>query len=100
MAFSPGPLEIIILLGIFFILFGAERLPKMANALGRSKGEFHKGLNEATTVATITDLEAGGKTPDQVLMDRAKAVGIDPTGMALDELEKKVAALESLSDEE
>ena len=33
----------------------------MANALGRSKGEFHKGLNEATTMATITDLEAGGK---------------------------------------
>ena len=100
MAFSPGPLEIIILLGIFFILFGAERLPKMANALGRSKGEFHKGLNEATTMATITDLEAGGKTPDQVLMDRAKAVGIDPTGMAVEELEKRVAALESLNAEE
>jgi len=100
MAFSPGPLEIVILLGIFFILFGAERLPKMANALGRSKGEFHKGLNEATTVATITDLEAGGKTPDQVLMDRAKAVGIDPAGMEVAELEKKVAALEALNDEE
>ena len=100
MAFSPGPLEIVILLGIFFILFGAERLPKMANALGRSKGEFHKGLNEATTAATITDLEAGGKTPDQVLIDRAKAVGIDPAGMEVAELEKKVAALEALSDEE
>lgn len=100
MAFSPGPLEIVILLGIFFILFGAERLPKMANALGRSKGEFHKGLNEATTAATITDLEAGGKTPDQVLMDRAKAVGIDPAGMEVADLEKKVAALEALSDEE
>ena len=100
MAFSPGPLEIVILLGIFFILFGAELLPKMANALGRSKGEFHKGLNEATTAATITDLEAGGKTPDQVLMDRAKAVGIDPAGMEVAELEKKVAALEALSDEE
>ena len=37
-----GPLEIIVLLVIFFVLFGAERLPKMANALGRSKGEFHK----------------------------------------------------------
>ena len=100
MSFSPGPLEIVILLGIFFILFGAERLPKMANALGRSKGEFHKGLNEATTAATITDLEAGGKTPDQVLMERAKAVGIDPAGMEVAELEKKVAALEALSDEE
>ena len=51
-------------------------------------------------MATITDLEAGGKTPDQVLMDRAKAVGLDPTGMAVEELEKKVAALESLSAEE
>ena len=100
MAFSPGPLEIVILLGIFFILFGAERLPKMANALGCSKGEFHKGLNEATTAATITDLEAGGRTPDQVLMDRAKAVGIDPAGMEVAELEKKVAALEALNDEE
>ena len=100
MAFSPGPLEIVILLGIFFILFGAERLPKMANALGRSKGEFHKGLNEATTAATITDLEAGGKTPDQVLMDRAKSFGIDPAGMEVAELEKKVAALEALNDEE
>ena len=100
MAFSPGPLEIVILLGIFFILFGAERLPKMANALGRSKGEFHKGLNEATTAATITDLEAGGRTPDQVLMDRAKAVGIDPAGMEVAQLEKKVAALEALNDEE
>ena len=72
----------------------------MANALGRSKGEFQKGLSEATTAATIADLEAGGKTSDQVLMDRAKAVGIDPSGMAVDELEKKVAALESLADEE
>ena len=40
------------------------------------------------------------KTPDQVLMDRAKTVGIDPTGMAAEELEKKVTAIESLNDEE
>jgi len=33
-------------------------------------------------------------------MDRAKAVGIDPTGMAVDELKKKVAALENLDGEE
>jgi hypothetical protein len=33
-------------------------------------------------------------------MDRAKAVGIDPEGMSVDELEKKVNALESLNDEE
>ena len=55
-----GPLELTILVGLFFVLFGAERLPKMANALGRSKGQFQKGL--ADTSRTITDLEADGRT--------------------------------------
>lgn len=98
-----GPLELSILLLLFFVLFGAQRLPELANALGRSKGEFHKGLNEATALGdsarTIADLEAGGRTPDQVLIDRAKAVGIDPAGMPIEELEKKVAALEALNEE-
>lgn len=98
-----GPLELSILLLLFFVLFGAQRLPELANALGRSKGEFHKGLNEATALGdssrTIADLEAGGRTPDQVLIDRAKAVGIDPAGMPIEELEKKVSALEALNEE-
>ena len=98
-----GPLELSILLLLFFVLFGAQRLPELANALGRSKGEFQKGLAEATTIGdsarTVADLEAGGRTPDQVLMDRAKAVGIDPAGMPVEELEKKVAALEALNNE-
>jgi hypothetical protein len=77
----------------------------LANALGRSKGEFQKGLTEATTLGdssqTVADLEAGGRTPDQVMMERAKAVGLDPTGMSVEDLEKKVEALEALqSDEE
>ena len=99
-----GPLELSILLLLFFVLFGAQRLPELANALGRSKGEFHKGLNEATaigdTARTAADLEAGGRTPEQVLMERAKAVGIDPAGMPVDELEQKVNALEALNTEE
>ena len=88
-----GPLEIIVLLVIFFVLFGAERLPQMANALGRSKGEFKKGLDESTKALkldkTIEDMDNQGRTPDQVLIERAKAVGIDPTGMNPDELKKK-----------
>ncbi len=95
-----GPLELSILLLLFFVLFGAQRLPELANALGRSKGEFQKGLTEATTLGdanqTIADLEAGGRTPDQVMMERAKAVGLNPTGMPIDELEEKVMALEAL----
>ena len=99
-----GPLELTILLGLFFILFGANRLPELANALGRSKGDFQKGLTETTKLATaatpVADLEAGGKTPDQVLMDRAKAVGLDPTGVDINELKQKVEALEGLNSDE
>ena len=99
-----GPLEIIVLLVIFFVLFGAERLPKMANSLGRSKGEFQKGLDESTKAIkleqTIQDMEADGRTPSQALAARAKAVGIDPTGMDPKDLEKKVVTLEKLDSEE
>ena len=99
-----GPLELTILLGLFFVLFGAQRLPELANALGRSKGEFHKGLSEATSAAkvasTVADLEAGGRTPDQQLMERAKSVGLDPVGMDVDELQSKVDALEALKNPE
>ena len=95
-----GPLELTILLGLFFVLFGAQRLPELANALGRSKGEFQKGLTETTSAvkaaSTFADLEAGGRTPDQQLMERAKSVGLDPVGMDVDELQSKVNALEAL----
>lgn len=74
----------------------------MARSLGQSKGEFHKGLKEATDAPrdTIADLEAGGRTPEQVLFERAKAVGIDPAGMDTEVLKKKVEALESLDSDE
>ncbi len=99
-----GTPEVLILIFLAFILFGAQKLPELANALGRSKGEFQKGLSEATKVGneqqTIADLEAGGKTPDQVLIDRAKAVGIDHTGMTVSQLKKKVEALEAMEESE
>jgi sec-independent protein translocase protein TatA len=99
-----GPLELTILLGLFFVLFGAQRLPELANALGRSKGEFQKGLTETTSAvkaaSTVADLEAGGRTPDQQLMERAKSVGLDPVGMDVDELQSKVDALEALKNPE
>jgi sec-independent protein translocase protein TatA len=98
-----GPLEITVLVGIFFVLFGAERLPKMANALGRSKGEFEKGLTETKQLGdlskTTADLEAGGRTPEQLLDERAEAVGMNPEGMEREELERKVEALEAMNDQ-
>ena len=94
---NVGSFEILALIMIFFILFGADRLPKLAKAMGQSKGEFQKGLDESTKAMkleqTIQDMDAGGRTPSQALAARAKEVGIDPEGMDPEELEKKVEEL-------
>jgi hypothetical protein len=45
-------------------------------------------------------MEAGGRTAEQRLFERAKAVGIEPAGMEMGKLEKKVEALEALSSDE
>ena len=45
-------------------------------------------------------MEAGGRTAEQRLFERAKAVGIAPAGMEMGQLEKKVEALEALSSDE
>ena len=97
-----GPTEIAIIIVVFFLLFGAERLPKLARSLGSSKAEFDAALQETRTArskANILDLEAGGRTPDQDLIHRAKAVGLDPTGAEPDALRAKVEALERLDEE-
>jgi len=93
-----GPFEIMILLAIFFLLFGAERLPKLARAAGQSKGEFQKGLSEVTgepsTANTEADLDAGGKTKAVDLAQKAEAAGVDPSGKTTEEVAEEIAEAE------
>ena len=92
-----GPPEIAVILIIFFLLFGADKLPKLARSMGQAKGEFQEGLNEVANIPekqkTFTDLDAGGRTPEQKLAEDARDAGIDSTGMDTDsikdELEEK-----------
>ncbi len=41
-----GPTELIIILVIVVLLFGARKLPELARGLGQSAKEFRKGLSE------------------------------------------------------
>jgi len=38
--------EILIILAVFLLLFGAKKLPELARSLGKSSTEFRKGLKE------------------------------------------------------
>ena len=44
----PGPQELIIILVIVIVLFGAKKLPELARGLGQGIREFKKATNEPT----------------------------------------------------
>jgi sec-independent protein translocase protein TatA len=50
--FGLGYQELLIILVIVLILFGANRLPELARSLGSSVKEFKKGVNEAKAEET------------------------------------------------
>jgi sec-independent protein translocase protein TatA len=54
-AVSVGAPEILIILGIIVLLFGAKKLPELARSVGRSTSEFKRGVAEGTA----DDDEAG-----------------------------------------
>ena len=52
---SFGPLEIILILGLVLLLFGASRLPQMGHSLGKGFREFKRGITGAVDAATTDD---------------------------------------------
>ena len=42
----PGIWQVIIVVVLIAVLFGAKKIPELARALGKAKGEFKKGLAE------------------------------------------------------
>jgi sec-independent protein translocase protein TatA len=53
LAINFGGQELLIILLIVFLLFGASRLPQLAKALGQSKRAFREGLDEADEEARL-----------------------------------------------
>ena len=45
--FGLGTTELLIILAIVMVLFGASRLPQLANALGTTVRSFRRSLKEA-----------------------------------------------------
>ena len=47
---SFGPVEILLILGVVLLLFGASRLPQIGNSLGRGLREFKNGITGSDSV--------------------------------------------------
>ena len=65
----PSLAQVLIIVAVAIVLFGAKKIPELARSIGKAKGEFKKGLLEgekeesesaaaakdATTVKEIAD---------------------------------------------
>lgn len=60
-----GP-EILVVLVVIIVLFGAKKIPDIARSLGRSMGEFKKGQKEGEDLARQA---TEAKTTEQTLTD-------------------------------
>ena len=46
MPFNVGPWELLLILGLLLLLFGAKRLPEMGAAMGKGIREFKKNISD------------------------------------------------------
>ena len=59
----PGTPEILLIIFIILLLFGAKKLPELSRSLGKSLGEFKKGQKEGTEPDEEDEIEKKEITP-------------------------------------
>lgn len=75
-----GTTEIILVVAVLFLLFGASRLPQLAKSLGQSRKAFKEGMREAEEDERTEQakLSANSETPkisaisDEELVDELR----------------------------
>jgi sec-independent protein translocase protein TatA len=60
---APGPLELVVILGIALIVLGPKKLPEAARSVGRGMREFKETLQGATDYDDDSDEERPGAKP-------------------------------------
>jgi sec-independent protein translocase protein TatA len=71
-----GAPEIILILAVVVLLFGAKKLPELARSVGKSTSEFKKGMSEGESEAG----ETGAATPSETGPSAADPSTDDKTG--------------------
>ena len=93
--FSIGPNELLLILVLVFILFGASKLPELARSLGRAKAEFKKAEREAELelIEFERQLREGKYKKREELEKVAKELGVSTEGKSDEEIIKEIKSI-------
>ncbi len=69
-----APMEIVAVVGVAILIFGADKLPKLARSAGQAKKEFMVGQAEADVAAERAREEARRKAEAEAAASSATAV--------------------------
>ena len=61
-----GTTEIILIVAVLFLLFGASRLPQLAKSLGQSRKAFKEGMREAEEEEQNRQKDGAAPTAPQI----------------------------------
>ena len=73
---------------IIFFLWGPKKIPDLARAIGRARGEFDKASKEEP--GPIEEKQTP-KSAENALIDTAKKLGISTEGKTIDEIAHEIA---------
>lgn len=89
--------EIVLIVVVVLLLFGATAIPKLARSMGRAQGEFNKAKREFNAEAARAEGAAAGpgavpgQPTEEQVRRTARDLGIDEAGKPLDEVKRLIA---------
>ncbi len=91
MALSGLEWVIIGVVAIVIIMWGPAKIPELAKALGKAKGEFDKASKDFQEAATTTANGPKIRSNDEILLETAQNLGIATDGKTREQISAEIS---------
>ena len=82
---------IIGIVAIVLIMWGPSKIPELAKALGKAKGEFDKASEEFKEAASTTINGSKIRSNDELLLETARNLGLATDGKTREQISAEIA---------
>jgi sec-independent protein translocase protein TatA len=82
---------IIGVVAIVIIMWGPSKIPELAKALGKAKGEFDKASKDFQEAASTTTDGPKTRSNDEILLETARNLGIATDGKTREQISAEIS---------